>query len=228
MEPAVQINPAAPAKKKVSFIIMVVALALTFCIAIASLVSAVLLFLNDNSLRDQIADLKSESVAAQDTLKADDAKLQEKISGLSKDVIAIKDTEIADLKTKMDQFGNVELASVKTDVAALKEKTKDIHPDFNVGTLKLKFDNSYAYTDYYDGKASVTCSDKDAKYLVLIKVNLKSGGTPGKEDEFFVVISVINGLGELITFDSNSKGKLVKPVYSLEIVGFTKFDDWKK
>lgn len=207
-------------KSSLPFILMTVAVILSFCIAVASMAAAVVLFIGNNELKEDIKALKSQADDFSEGMRGQDKTVRT----MSTQVSANK----AEIDVKLATLRDTDLKAIKGDVATLQDKTKDIHPDFKLSSLKLTFDDSYTYSDYYDGVASVTCSDKASKYLVLIKSILKSGGTPGVDREYTVYATVVNGTGKFYTQDSNEKGKLVKPVYSFEIIGFSRLVDWEQ
>lgn len=99
-------------------------------------------------------------------------------------------------------------------------------PKFEVTDFSMTSDiTEYTYSansETYKGKGLITTSKKSDTYLVAIKVILKSGG--GKDSKSYcTMVMVNNGKGEFTTYDSADEGKISKPEYEFEILGYVKF-----
>lgn len=99
-------------------------------------------------------------------------------------------------------------------------------PRFEITDFSMTSDvTEYTYTtnsETYKGKGLITTSKKSDTYLVAIKVILKSGG--GKNsNSYSTMVMVNNGKGEFTTYDSDDEGKIRKPEYEFEILGYVKF-----
>lgn len=86
--------------------------------------------------------------------------------------------------------------------------------------------SDYTYTTnytHYDGKGLITTPNKNETYLVALKIKLKSGGSEESKAERCMMVIVNNGKGEFATYDSGDVGKITKPQYDFEILGYVKF-----
>lgn len=210
---AYQVQAPMPKRKMSSSVrLLIVALVVIFCIASLSVVANLLLYLKSNAL-------KSDLGARIDAL-------QTKNDGLAADLTALR-TDNDALKGRLDTLESADIAAIRGDITKLQDVTKVPEIKFTISELKLTFE-SYTYEDDYYGEASVTCSDNTSDYLVLIKQTLNSGGTPGKDKVIYNFIDVVKGSGSYYTNDWNDKGKLVKPNYTIEVIGFLKLDVMSK
>jgi hypothetical protein len=191
-----------PAKKNTRVTLLIIALIVIFCIASISVATNIVLFEKLNSLKNDVS--------------AEIKDLQAKDSGMSTDMSA--------LQGKVDSLTNVDISAIKTDITQLKDLTAVPDVKIKISSLSLTLDDSYQYTDYYDGEATITCSDTSSDYIALVKQTLNSGGTPGKSKVAYYLIDIESGTGTYYTSDYNTKGKLVRPYYTLEVLSFIKLN----
>lgn len=78
-------------------------------------------------------------------------------------------------------------------------------------------------TTTYDGTGLIITQEKKGTYLVAMKVKLRSGGDENSKKEYSTIVMVNDGKGEFNTFESGEKGKITKPEYEFEILGYIKF-----
>ena len=90
----------------------------------------------------------------------------------------------------------------------------------NSETMDFKYTNN---TTTYDGAGLIITQEKKGTYLVAIKVKLKSGGDKDSIKEYNTIVMVNNGKGEFATYESGEEGKITKPEYEFEILGYIKF-----
>lgn len=93
--------------------------------------------------------------------------------------------------------------------------------DFSITSDTTKY-TSIANTTTYKGKGIITSNSKGT-YLVAVKVTLESGGSDTSDSEYVTMVTMNNGKGELLTYDSGEEGKIKKPKYSFDILGHVKF-----
>lgn len=99
-------------------------------------------------------------------------------------------------------------------------------PKFEIANFSITSDTTdYTYTNnstVYNGKGLIITQKKSGTYLVALKVNLKSGGTEDSES-YCTMVMVNEGKGEFTTYDYGEEGKITKPEYEFEILGYVKF-----
>ena len=97
---------------------------------------------------------------------------------------------------------------------------------FEITNFSMSSDTTdFTYTDNsttYRGKGLITTQRKSGTYLVALKVNLKSGGAENSTS-YCTMVMVDEGKGEFTTYDSGKEGKITKPEYEFEILGYVKF-----
>lgn len=102
-----------------------------------------------------------------------------------------------------------------------------IRPKFEISDFSIDKDTtSYTTienTTTYTGKGIVTTQDKNNIYLVVIKQELKSGGSDTTKKVEYNTVLVSNGKGEFITYDYGTAKEVKKPDYEFEIIGYIKF-----
>lgn len=100
-------------------------------------------------------------------------------------------------------------------------------PKFEVVNFSMESETTeYTYTANsisYTGTGLITTQEKNGVYLVALKRILKSGGEEDSEKEYYTTVMVSNGKGEFSTFDMGDEGKIIKPEYEFEILGYIKF-----
>lgn len=98
-------------------------------------------------------------------------------------------------------------------------------PKFTVEDFSISKETiEYTYADdtiYYSGEGKIVCSDTKNNYLVLVNIELVSGGNK-EDDEYTSLVTVVDGEGEISTFDSGNEGGIEKPKYDFEILGYIK------
>jgi len=193
-----------PAKKAMPLPVklLIAALIVIFSIAVLSVLANILLNIKSNSLTGEIT------------------TLQAKVSSLS--------TDISAMQSKLGSITSVDIATIKSDVSQLKDVTNVPDIKFSISTLDLSFYSGYIYEDDYYGKAIVTCSDSSSNYEALLKETLNSGGTLDVDKVHYYLIDIVNGSGIHYTHDWADKGTLMRPDYTLEVLGFIKLDAWSK
>ncbi len=72
----------------------------------------------------------------------------------------------------------------------------------------------------YIGEGIVKSSDND-NYLVLVEVELTSGGSRNSSRKSLKLINVANGIGKIKTYDFDDLEYIEKPVYDFHVVGIT-------
>lgn len=85
-----------------------------------------------------------------------------------------------------------------------------------------RFDLNYKKDDYgegYSGTAFITC-DLPVACIVILKTTLVSGGSAYTEDVSYSLVIVHDGIGRYSTYDWAETGKIEKPVYAFEVVGY--------
>lgn len=214
MEASPRLHTAPPAGKKTSVVLLLIALALLFCMVVLSLAAAVFLYVTGNNAK---ADLSSRLESATNEI----AVLKRNASGLENRLLA-QETEKAALESRVNTLADVDIAAIRGDITLLKDAAKDVNPGFYVSNLNLTFSDTDTNYDYYYGNATVTCGDNSAGYVVIIKQTWISGGTANRDTVQYFLIPVAGGTGKFYTTDWNDKGKLVKPSYNYEVVGFVK------
>lgn len=99
-------------------------------------------------------------------------------------------------------------------------------PKFEIVNFSITSETTeYTYVDNsieYNGKGLITTQEKKGTYLVAIKVILKSGGNENSET-YCTKVLVNEGKGEFSTYDYGEEGKITKPEYDFEILGYIKF-----
>lgn len=99
-------------------------------------------------------------------------------------------------------------------------------PKFEIANFSIASETTeYTYVDNsieYNGKGLITTQEKKGTYLVAIKVILKSGGNEDSET-YCITVLVNEGKGEFRTYDYGDEGKITKPEYDFEILGYIKF-----
>lgn len=211
MEASSMTHTAVPAKKKVPFILLIIALAILFGMSLVTLAASVLLYVNDNSQKDEIAALKDELAS----INKNGSKMNDQLS--------ILQTEKAALQSKLTSITDVELAAIKGDIMLLKDKSKDTDvPGFNISNLNLSFDDADSKFDYFYGEATVTCDDAAGGYVVIVKQTHISGGMQNREQYQYFLMAIGDGSGKFYTTDWAEKGKLERPEYTYEIIGVIK------
>ena len=93
---------------------------------------------------------------------------------------------------------------------------------FNIEAETTNFEYTTNITTY-EGKGLIITPNKKDTYLVVIKVNLKSGGDENSKKEYCTNVLVTDGKGEFTTYISGDEDKTTKPEYEFEILGYIKF-----
>ena len=207
--------PVPPARQRMSPAarLLVVALVVIFCIATLSVVANILMFLKNN--------------AQENDLNGKISDLQSKNSSMSSDISALQ-ADKATLQGKLDSLESTDITAIKGDITQLQDATKVPDVKFTISSLDLTFDDYYSDIDYYYGNATITCSDISSDYEILVKQTLNSGGSPYKDKVEYSLINIVNGAGVYYTEDDAAKGKLIKPDYTLEVIGFIQLDNMPK
>lgn len=84
----------------------------------------------------------------------------------------------------------------------------------------------FEYTDNttsYEGTGLIITQEKKGTYLVALKIKLKSGGDEDSIKEYDTIVMVNDGKGEFNTYEAGQQGKISKPEYEFEILGYMKF-----
>ncbi len=113
------------------------------------------------------------------------------------------------------------LLSMLVGIFIITKRTKFEITDFSMSTDTTKY-TSIPNTTTYEGKGLITTKNKKETYLVALKVDLVSGGSENSES-YCTMVTINNGKGEFVTYDSGDEGKITKPEYKFEILGYIKF-----
>lgn len=100
-------------------------------------------------------------------------------------------------------------------------------PKFEVSNFELeKETTNYTTIDNetrYTGKGTIKTKDKKNNYLVVVKQELKSGGTNTSEKIEYFNVLVSEGKGEFLTYEYGSVNEIKKPEYDFEVIAYLKF-----
>ncbi len=103
----------------------------------------------------------------------------------------------------------------------------NIKPKFEISDFSINKDTtnytSIENTTTYTGKGIITTQDKNNTYLVVIKQELKSGGSDTTKKIEYNTVLVSDGKGEFITYDCGTAKEIKKPNYDFEIISYLKF-----
>lgn len=101
------------------------------------------------------------------------------------------------------------------------------NPKFEITDFSITSDTTeyttIANSTRYTGKGLITTQEKKGVYLVALKITLKSGGGEDSQKEEYTTIMISNGKGEFRTYEYGDEGKITKPEYEFEILGYIKF-----
>jgi len=103
-------------------------------------------------------------------------------------------------------------------------------PIFNISKMKIdkevsRYDSEYVTdTVSYKGEATITTNEINRSYIVLVKITLVSGGSPESEKEEIRTTTVVDGFGEIGTYDYDDIGEIVEPAYEFTIIGYTELN----
>jgi hypothetical protein len=81
-------------------------------------------------------------------------------------------------------------------------------------------DYSYSSWVYYDGSGTVTSNDPSHDYLVVLKSTLLYGGSINSPYESYYLVEVVNGEGQIYTYDSGYDTEVTKPSYDFTVIGY--------
>lgn len=100
-------------------------------------------------------------------------------------------------------------------------------PKFEVSNFELEKDTTnyttIENTTSYEGKGTIKTQDKKNNYLVVVKQELKSGGTNTSEKIEYFDVLVSKGEGEFLTYEYGSVNEIKKPEYDFEVIAYLKF-----
>ena len=105
------------------------------------------------------------------------------------------------------------------------QSTLDIQspdPVFSIASFKLDYKKD-DYGETYSGSVIITC-DQTAPCIVILKTTLVSGGSAYTEAVSYSLLIVQNGVGKFTTYDWGKVGKLEKPEYQFEVVGYIQME----
>lgn len=92
--------------------------------------------------------------------------------------------------------------------------------NFNLDTEKTNYNSDYIDDSItYEGTGRVTCKDTKHNYFVLFKVEDEAN-----KKTYNTFVDVIEGVGEITTYDSTNLEEIKKPDYEFEILGFLQFE----
>ena len=91
-------------------------------------------------------------------------------------------------------------------------------PVFSVASFKLEYKKD-DYGETYSGNVIITCDQADP-CVVILKTTLISGGSAYTDAVSYSLLIVQNGVGKYSTYDWGELGKLEKPQYEFEVVGY--------
>lgn len=94
--------------------------------------------------------------------------------------------------------------------------------DFSMTSKTTEY-TTMANSITYTGKGLITTQEKKGTYLVALKIILKSGGEENSKKEDYTTVMINNGKGEFGTFDYGDEGKITKPEYEFQILGYIEF-----
>jgi hypothetical protein len=117
--------------------------------------------------------------------------------------------------------------SVVLNLDAFKKAPAAATPSFTVSDYTISTSSSdYTYSTYvyYDGTGSLTTSDTENDYIVVLKANRLYGGSTLGNSEYNIIVEVINGTGNFYTYDSGYDTEVTMPNYDFTVVGWVKLD----
>ncbi len=89
-----------------------------------------------------------------------------------------------------------------------------------------RFDLNYKKDEYgegYSGTAIISCDLPDAS-IVILKTTLLSGGSAYTEEVSYSLVIVQDGIGRYPTYDWGETGKIEKPEYQFEVIGYVQME----
>ena len=89
--------------------------------------------------------------------------------------------------------------------------------DFTIGTLNLETEEYSSWVSY-KGSATITCTDTDTDYLVLVKIT-----DTANETTDYSYYLVHDGTGTITTYDSTYSEDITKPNYTFQVIGWRNF-----
>lgn len=231
MQLSTRAGTASPGRWKTSSIIMVIALVLSLCIGGVSMLCAKNFYDDMITMNSQLSALNDKVTTLSDVdvnaMRRDIASLEKQVATLSQVDYGTMDKDIASLKNQITTLSSVDFDAMNSDIAMLKEmKSNTVVPTFKITGFNLAF-SSDSGSDAYIGEGAITCSSKEP-YLAVVRCTLKSGGaaTTPKTETYFIEIS--EGAGTFSTCDYGDTGKLKKPEYVFEVIGYIKTESIQK
>jgi outer membrane murein-binding lipoprotein Lpp len=187
--------------RKTSNFVRAIAFILISCVAAVSLVMSIILLNQIEQLNNDKLEMSSKVTQ----LKNDKEHLSSDIAQLSGD--------IAQLKGRIEQ---------------LQEKAAESSPVFTAAQPVLSFNYNDRSKDSYNGYIQISCSDKNAKYVVMAEVSMLFNGVVSSSNhEQYYFSGIAGGSGIININGSGKKGALINPECKIEIIGYIKFEDFK-
>ncbi len=91
-------------------------------------------------------------------------------------------------------------------------------PVFSIARFDLNYKKD-EYGEGYSGTAIIACDLPDAS-IVILKTTLLSGGSAYTEEVSYSLVIVHDGIGRYPTYDWGETGKIEKPEYRFDVVGY--------
>lgn len=106
------------------------------------------------------------------------------------------------------------------------QSSVDINPPapvFSIASFKLEYKKD-DYGEAYSGNVIITC-DRPDPCIVILRTTLLSGGSAYTEAVSYSMLIIQNGVGKYSTYDWAETGKLTKPEYQFEVIGYVQMTE---
>ncbi len=124
------------------------------------------------------------------------------------------------MQTEMDDLRDI-LESSAMNIETMQtsvERLARAIPTFSIARFDLNYKKD-EYGEGYSGTAIISCDLPDAS-IVILKTTLLSGGSAYTEEVSYSLVIVHDGIGRYPTYDWGETGKIEKPEYKFEVVGY--------